>query len=60
MLEKMIEKCAGDLERAQREQFLQLVLEYADIFAEDGELGRTNKLKHAINTGEAQPIRQSV
>ena len=60
MLEKMAEKCADDLNDGQREQFSQLLLEYADIFAEDGELGRTNKIKHSIHTGDAQPIRQRV
>ena len=60
MLEKMAEKCADDLNDGQREQFSQLLLEYVDIFAEDGELGRTNKIKHSIHTGDAQPIRQPV
>ena len=60
MLEKMAEKCAVDLNDGQREQFSQLLLEYADIFTEDGELGQTNKIKHSINTGDAQPIHQLV
>ena len=32
------------------ERFLQLLLEYADIFAKEGELGRTDKIKHNIDT----------
>ena len=60
LLEQMIDQCAADLERDHKEQFAQLVFEFADIFAEDGELGRTSKIKHSIHTGDAQPIRQPV
>ena len=56
----MVERCASDLTEVEKERFLQLLLEYADIFAEDGELGRTDKIKHNIVTGDAQPIRQPV
>ena len=59
-LNKMVESCASDLTEVEKERFLQLLLEYADIFAEDGELGRTDKIKHNIDTGNAQPIRQPV
>jgi len=55
MLKEMAEMSADDLSRDQK-----LVLEYADIFAEDGELGRTNKMKHLINAGDARPIQQPV
>ena len=60
LLERMIDKCAADLEKEQKEQFAQLVFEFTDIFADDGELGRTSKIKHSIHTGDAQPIRQPV
>ena len=60
LLGSMIERCAADLEGDHKEQFSQLVFEFADIFAEDGEIGRTSKIKHSIHTGNAQPIRQSV
>ena len=56
----MIDRCAVDLERDHKERFTQLIFEFADIFAEDGELGRTSKIKHSIHTGDAQPIRQPV
>jgi hypothetical protein len=37
----------------------ELVAEYEDIFAEDSEdHGRTNKVYHRIDTGEARPIHQ--
>ena len=35
-------------------------MEFADVFAEDGKLGRTSKIKHFIHMGEAQPICQPV
>lgn len=38
-----------------------MLLDYADIFASDqDDLGRTGKIKHKINTGDAPPIRQPV
>ena len=44
----------------QTEQLYQVLLIYADIFAEnDIDLGRTGVIKHTINTGSAPPIRQS-
>jgi hypothetical protein len=58
-LSKM-EKCASDLGVEQREQLLQLRIEFADIFAEEGELGHTDRITHNINSGSAPPIRQSV
>ena len=60
LLEKMIDRCAADLEKEQEEQFAQLVFEFADILAEDGEFGRTSKIKYYIHTGDAQPVRQPV
>ena len=56
--EEMAEKCAGDLTPHQRDEFMRLVWEYRDVFAEDGVIGRTNKVKHSIATGDARPIRQ--
>ena len=52
----MISRCATDLER---EQFYRLVFEFADIFAQDGEIDRTRKIKHSIHTGNAQPSQKS-
>jgi hypothetical protein len=37
----------------------ELLTEYEDIFAEaDEDYGRTNKLYHRTDTGDARPIRQ--
>ena len=41
-LSKMVEKCASDLTVEQKEQLFQLLMEYADIFADAGEIGRTD------------------
>ena len=56
----MIGVRAVDFERDHKERLTQLVFEFADIFAEDGEFGQTSKIKHSIHTGDAQPIRQPV
>ena len=55
----MVEQCEEDLSTEQKKQLYHLLLAYADIFA-DGcdELGRTNCVKHVINTGDHPPIRQ--
>ena len=51
----------ADLSEDEQRKFLNLVYKYADIFAgSGGDLGRTSKLKHCINTGTAPPIRQPV
>ena len=44
---------------AQLEQLYAVLLEYADVFAEDsGDLGWTELLQHNIETGDAPPVRQ--
>ena len=60
MLGTMVEECASNLAVDQKEQLFQLLLEYADIFADEGELGRTDRITHSIKTGSAPPIRQPV
>ena len=50
---------AAELTEDQREQFLAVLSYYSDILAKtDDDLGRTNVLKHKIETGVAKPIRQ--
>ncbi len=47
--------------QSEREQLYNLLLGYADIFASsDADLGRTGKLKHSIDVGDNNPIRQPV
>ena len=60
LLEQLIDRGAANLEIDHKEQIAQLMFEFADVFAEDGKLGRTSKIKHSIHTDEAQPICQPV
>ena len=43
----------------QRDELVQLVIRYHDVFAlDDAELGATDIVKHAIDTGDQPPIKQ--
>lgn len=49
------------LDPRQRDVFYNLLVSYADVFAESStDLGHTHRLDHAIDTGSAIPTRQSV
>src|SRR3954452_18435365 len=49
----------GKLILEQQKEFKRLIDEYEDIFVRDkNELGRTNIVKHSINTGNEKPIKQ--
>ena len=49
------------LDPQKQEQLYAVLLEFADVLADDpDDFGRTGKLKHEINTGNAAPIRQHV
>ena len=52
----------GDiLSDEEQKQLYSVLLEYADLFAgKPDDFGRTDKIKHAINTGDAAPVRQQV
>ena len=59
LLWEATEMSTEDLTQAQREQLYAVLLEYADVFADDSaDLGRTELLQHHIETGDAPPIRQ--
>ena len=61
MLWNMVKNCGSELTLSELDEVFELLLSYGDTFAEpEGNLGRTDKLKHTIFTGEAQPIRQGV
>ena len=48
------------VEGEKKEELLQLIREYQDVFSlGSDDLGRTNRITHIINTGDASPIRQS-
>lgn len=43
----------------QKERMRKLILDYHDVFSTGpGDLGRTTKIRHQINTGNSHPIRQ--
>ena len=61
MLWKLVEESDPELSGEEKEHFLHLLLSYADVFAvSTTDLGRTDKLQHAINTGDSPPTRQPV
>ena len=60
MLWKMVEECGGELTQEQKQQFFLLLLTNADVFADDDNPGRTDMVKHRLNTGNSPPIRQPV
>ena len=60
MLWKLVEESDPELSGEEKELFLHL-LSNADVFAvSTTDLGRTDKLQHAINTGDSPPMRQPV
>ena len=49
----------ASLNSQEQDQLLELLMEYADIFAlGKNQLGRTDFLQHRIHTGDAAPILQ--
>ena len=59
MLWDTVERTAGDLSQAEKEQLYCLLLEYSGVFASsDADLGRTGRLKHSIDTTGSHPVRQ--
>ena len=53
-----VESTAEKLTESEQEQLYAVLLNYADVFADDsGDLGKADKLQHTINTGDALPIR---
>ena len=61
MLWNIVEQSGAHLSPGEKDHFFQLLLEYGDVLAfSTSDLGRTSKLRHHINTGQAPPIRQPV
>ena len=59
MLQEVVENLEPELTRGERDKFLKLLQNYADIFATSPtDLGHTNWLRHRIDTGNTMPIRQ--
>jgi hypothetical protein len=58
-LQDITEAAKQNLSDEEFQKLEKLIAEYDDIFAVDSEdHGRTNKVYHRIDTGDAQPIRQ--
>ncbi|PAA58275.1 hypothetical protein BOX15_Mlig005277g1 [Macrostomum lignano] len=51
---------ADDIPTEERQQVERLLLEFSDVFASPSNPGRTQLLKHEIDTGNARPIRQGL
>ena len=61
MLWRLVEESDPSLSGEEKQMFFNLLLSYADVFsASPNDLGRTGKLRHCINTGDAPPTRQPV
>ena len=55
----LYERSATDLTAEEARQLYDLLYEFSDVFSESShDLGRTDMVKHLINTGGAAPIRQ--
>ncbi|CAC5382862.1 unnamed protein product [Mytilus coruscus] len=58
-LQKLLSNCSGNLSQEQKRGVENLLNEYKDLFAaSDRDLGRTNLVRHAINTGNNAPVKQ--
>lgn len=61
MLLELVEECSPELSAGERSIFYSLLLKHADVMASStADLGQTDRVRHQINTGTAQPIRQPV
>ena len=58
-MKEMFDRSIGDLDHRERQRFADLLYNYQDVFAKSSDdLGCTDRVKHTINTGTANPIRQ--
>ena len=61
LLWQLVEGCSTSLSTGERDTFYSLLLKHADVFASStADLGRTDKVRHRIDTGTAHPVRQPV
>ena len=59
LLWEMVQNCAADLSKEEMEMLYHVLMSYADVFAESNdELGRTDMVKHSVDTGSNPPVRQ--
>ena len=58
-LEELVMQASDNLQEEQIRSVRKTLVEYQDVFAlTDEQLGRTEVVKHAINTGNARPIKE--
>ena len=58
-LKELADRMSSNLSDTQRSQAEGLLLEFQNLFySGDGQLGRTDTVKHKINTGDSAPIKQ--
>ena len=61
LLWDLVERSGERLREKEKEEFFVLLSEYSDVLASSSsDIGRTDKLKHGIDTRNASPIRQAV
>lgn len=54
----LLDKVSTNLTEYQSKMLKSVLIQYSDVFIEpDGSLGRTDLVKHSINTGDARPIK---
>jgi len=59
VLQRMVDNVDSSLVQAQRKQLADLLAEFSDAFSMDeNDLGWTNVVTHAIDTGDSKPARQ--
>ena len=57
----LVQQSGAELDSEEQDLFYQLLTSYANVFATStADLGRTDKLNHHIDTGNAPPVRQPV
>lgn len=60
-LQDLLERSSVHLTEEQKTILENKLLQYRDVFSdENGSIGRTNVVRHKINTGDSPPIRQKV
>ena len=61
MLWQLVQDCGAELSAGERDIFYDLLLTYSDVMASStADLGRTDRLRHHIDTGDSPPVRQPV
>lgn len=59
-LKELYEKASAVLDEEQRCLVTKVLTNFQDVFAKnDDDLGRTDEIRHMMNTGESPPIRQA-